>query len=579
MTQAFINIAMYTQNDKLSEDILSIVANCLKDTQPDVRIVRNIAGIAKQKPSLFSEYINILFSKLDDNHINNEVFESLYILLMSGDKDIKESIKAFIDKSLSKKQIEPIVYSQLLYFAQNLSYKLDRSHYWDTSNSKLKKDLNKIPDNLLYLILAQGVEGYITTFKEVHREFKQRRFHKHYLLNERTDDENLWEKFNDIDPNRIFLGSILYAYSAKGHLSYIIPNNKKFRHHMIDTSLKVIDEINDKDEVKSKGTLMAETITFFLYNQSTGGYSRNKLIDIYHQNKDSVPKRVMFESLIFKNKEILRSKLTQKEIKEIILSGHYADYTLIPNDINRKNQRIFIYFSPTQKGYLTRMIDYYTGNKFIFLGDKKVPHPHLKTINGFVIDKALSTSGIADGSSANKIMAKQEYIKVVLVKQLEDGKQIMVDLSNRLSDLEMAVDNTNYVAYCFAGHSSENWLFRDIIGRKSGEWDRFLWIYDGSCGGARHIADVITNPKIFLFSNLETGKGPVNQIQVYYIAHYLAKGLFKEWEQLKSYMISNHTGYTDKLLFPGSSADNVLKNYITNINRLNALENGTMLNN
>ena len=33
-------------------------------------------------------------------------------------------------------------------------------------------------------------------------------------------------------------------------------------------------------------------------------------------------------------------------------------------------------------------------------------------------------------------------------------------------------------------------------------------------------------------------------------------------------MISTHAGYTSKLFYPGNPADNVLKNFIENINRL-----------
>ena len=73
---------------------------------------------------------------------------------------------------------------------------------------------------------------------------------------------------------------------------------------------------------------------------------------------------------------------------------------------------------------------------------------------------------------------------------------------------------------------------------------------------------------MYLFSNLETGRVPVNQIQIYYIAHYLALGRFTQWHDLKTHMINTHAGYTSKLFYPGNPADNVLKNFIENINRI-----------
>jgi hypothetical protein len=176
-------------------------------------------------------------------------------------------------------------------------------------------------------------------------------------------------------------------------------------------------------------------------------------------------------------------------------------------------------------------------------------------------------------------MGEAGRIRAVLTKTLIQSNTVEYVISNDMNALHDAADDMSYTAYGFAGHSGENWVFREIIGQKVGVRDRYVWIYDGSCGSARHAADVVKNRKMFLFSNLETGKGPINQIQTYYIAHYLAKGPFQEWQQLRKQMRDEHTGYTSRMYYPGNPADNVLKNFIFNMERLShQTERGNRVN-
>jgi len=265
---------------------------------------------------------------------------------------------------------------------------------------------------------------------------------------------------------------------------------------------------------------------------------------------------------------MLENELNNEEKKEIIDSGNYVDFTAIPGELNRKSQKMFVYFSASQKGYLTRMVDYYVGNDELFVGNETKPHPHIGRIKGFTIDKERSTQGISDGATTDMALAEVGYVKVVLTKRLANRNTVVYVISNSMEEMEKAMDDSSYTAYGFAGHSGENWIFRKIIGNRLGKQNRPVWIYDGSCGSARRVTTVVRNSNIFLFGNLETGKGPVNQIQIYYIAHYLAEGTFKKWFQLRQQMMNEHTGYTSKLFYPGNPADNVLKNFIINMERL-----------
>ena len=432
----------------------------------------------------------------------------------------------------------------------------------------MRKMLKNLPTELLYLVLAQGVEGYITTFKEAHRAFKQRKFGKAYGIDDQADNTRMWPQFKIIDAQAIYLGDLLYAYGAKGHLGYIIPSDRRPRRDMIDTAINLIDEINGTDEVKNRGTLLAETITEFLHHARAGEYTREKLLQSYRKSTVRTPKRIIFEALIFKNRRVVEQGLTAVEKEEIFDSGKYFDYSRIPNELNQKSQKMFIYFSDTQKGYLTRMVDYYTGQDMLFIGNESIPHPHLKTIHGFAVDRKRSTPGVTNGITADRILGIDGHIRVVLIKTLPLGNRIEFVISNRIDDLHEAADGADYTAYGFAGHSGENWQFRETMGNQVGRKNRWIWVYDGSCGSARHVTRVVKNRNMYLFSNLETGRGPVNQIQIYYIAHYLASGRFEQWHDLKTHMISMHAGYTSKLFYPGNPADNVLKNFIENINRI-----------
>jgi hypothetical protein len=588
-SDALSDLALYATDEALAESITATVINSLsrKETEPpgvdkkkpSVRTAAIILKIAKKKPHLLQPHIGELLHKLENRSIRDEICYSLYYAFLSGDQKTIDRISVFIGESLSAKKLQPIRHDALLYFAQIISYELDRLHYFDNTNSRMREIIDLMPDSLLYIVLAQGVEGYIVTFKEIHRNFKQNVFNQKYEVDDQADNDKLWEQFAELDPKSRFLGDILYAYAAKGHLRYIIPEKTDIREDMVDESIDLIKEIHNPGEIKNKGMLMAETITYFLHNMKTKKYTKKRLLTVYKENRDNIPQKVMFESLIFKNKDILEEELGQKEKQEIIYSGNYIDYRLIPGDLNKKSQKMFIYFSDSQKGYLTRMIDYYMGHRELYMGDKAMRHPHMKTVNGFTIDKARSTPGIVDGRTADRAMGEADRIRIVLTKTLIQSNTVEYVISNDMNALHEAADDMSYTAYGFAGHSGENWVFREIVGTKVGDRDRYVWIFDGSCGSARHATDVVKNRKMFLFSNLETGKGPINQIQTYYIAHYLAEGLFREWQQLRKQMRDEHTGYTRRMYYPGNPADNVLKNFIFNMERLrHQTERGNRVN-
>ena len=563
-----IQIAKHTTDRRLAGHITDSIMRRFNSSGEAGEAAKLILKIVREKARLLLPHVEALLLSLTQRPIHKEISYSLYYALLSGDKNIRQKVSRFIENHLSKPASDPNLSDSLLRFAQTVSYELDRLHYFDPTNSKMRKMMQKLPDELLYLVLAQGVEGYITTFKEAHREFKHRKFGKIYGIDDQADNTRMWPQFKTIDSQAIYLGDLLYAYSAKGHLGYIIPSDMRARRDMVDTSVDLIDEISDTDEVKKRGTLLAETITQFLHHAHAGEYTRGKLLQSYRKSMVRTPKRIIFEALIFKNRNVVEQQLTAIEKKEIFASGNYFDYSRIPDALNQKSQQMFIYFSDTQKGYLARMIDYYTGQKTLFIGDATIPHPHLKTIHGFAVEPIRSTPGVTNGITADRILGMGGHVRVVLIKTLPLGNRIEFVISNRIDDLHEAADDTSYTAYGFAGHSSENWQFRDIMNDQVSQTDRQVWVYDGSCGSARHVTRVVKNRNMYLFSNLETGRGPVNQIQIYYIAHYLASGRFVQWHDLKTHMINMHAGYTSKLFYPGNPADNVLKNFIENINRL-----------
>jgi len=567
VSTALTQIVLKANDRSLGRRIVKEMLHQLDRQDPDMEKARKITRIARNRPRVLTPHLEQLIDLLHTPAIRKEISLSLYFMLLSDDETIRNCLAAYLRKQLTSERMDGRLKESLLYFAQILSFELDRLHQIDGSNRVMVKRFQIIPDPLLYMVLAQGVEGYVTTFKEVHWEYKRRKFNTTYLPGDQKDNDRLWREFRKEDPGAHFLGDLLYAYAAKGHLPYIIPKEKRQMENMVDISTNMIERARGVGQTKQRGVMMADVITLFLRHSKTKSYAKSRLLKAYRDSRKDVPKKVMFESLIFRNKETLGKMLDEMEQKKILLSGHYVDYTTIPAGLNGKRQKLFLYFSPSQKGYLTRMIDYYMGNKGLFVGNDTKPHPHIESINGFDIDRVRSTPGVRDGASADKVLGERVTVKVVLRKETAAGIIISLVLSNHLDELEDALEDDSYTAFGFAGHSGENWIFRKMLGERLENQDRPVWIYDGSCGSARRVTHLVKNANLFLFGNLETGKGPVNQIQIYYIAHYLAEGRFKRWQRLKNQMMNQHTGYTSKLFYPGSPADNVLKNFMRNMKR------------
>ncbi len=558
-------IALKTNDRGISKTIIHNILLELIHKDPDSGKARRITEIARTRPDLLAPHIEGLIHLLQVDAIKSEISLGLYFLLISEGKVGKRHFSKFIEDKLANGNMERPLHGALLLFAQKISYELDRLHLIDGENRKMRDTIADIPDALLYVVLAQGVEGYITTFKEVHRAFKQRQFNNIYPLDVRTDDDRLWDRFRQMDPFAHFSADLLYAYSAKGHLRYIIPTRTGAKQDMVDAAIDLIENAHGVEEVKNKGILMADALTLFSRHPKTEAYARSRLLGSYRTYKTASPKNRMFASLIFRNRDVFKNMLNHKEKADLIHSGRYVDFSIIPKGLNAKDQKLFLYFTASQKGYLTRIIDYYTGNEELFVGDGTRPHPHAGRIKGFAIDQSQSTRGISDGMTADVALAEHGTVKVVLSKSVANGNRITCVISNSPDELEMAIGDIHYTAFGFAGHSGESWVFRNLIGENMTGPERPVWIYDGSCGSARRVTAMVKNRNVFLFGNLETGKGPVNQIQIYYIAHYLAKGTFGKWHELRQQMTDEHTGYTSKLFYPGNPADNVLKNYLINM--------------
>ena len=565
---ALSDMAVFVDHDVIAQAIISAALLHLRPSAPPKQAARIIRTMANQRPLQLRPHINELLHFLVKPAVRREIGQSLYYALLANDPFIAADITAYIEAQLALMQLGPAVHESLLAWGQTISFDLDRQHNIDITNRRMRRTIAKLPDHLLYLLLAQGVEGYITTFKEIHRAFKQRKLQRNFKIDETNGNDRLWPLFKAIDRHGHFTSELLFAYSAKGHLAYIIPGTEGARQDMIDTALDLILRIENVDQIKTQGTLMAGAMGLFVSDPRMRAYASQRLVQVYRENIDHLGSRVMLEALIFKNRTFLERYLRADEKAAILHSGHYIDYALIPNSLNARSQKIFYYFDNSQKGYLSRIVDYYLGRPQLFSGDGFLAHPHLDTIKGYRIDAARSTVGVSDGFSADRAMGNNNKIRVVLFKTLPNGNHVEYEISNSIDWLEQALIDTRFDAYGFAGHSSESWRFRDLVAEHLGDSDRPIWIYEGSCGSARQLPRIVQNLKIYLFSNLETGQGAINQIQVYYIAKYLAEGRFATWPQLKEQMEKAHSDYTSKLYYPGSPADDVLKNYLYNIKRL-----------
>lgn len=562
---ALSRIALHSDREPVARRIISALLARLRDRTPDMAAARMIVEVSRNRPARLHSHVESLFGLLAVDAVKNEMASALHFLHLSGAPDLRRRIARFIENQLDAESMEPPRHDALLFYAQRVSMELDRLHQIDPANIRMKELIQTLPDPLLYLILAQGVEGYVTTFKEIHRVFGHRTASRTRPPPSPHPADALWQGFTAVDPHAHFTGDLLYAYSAKGHFSHIVPASTPLQHQMVDAALNLVAGAHGVADVMQKGSLLAEPVSRLLRHPRTGAYAAERLRGHCRGQAVRSPVRTMLEALIFQNRSVMAPLLDPTEREAILHSGRYMDFTFIPGALSPKSQRVFLYFSDSQHGYLTRLIDYYTGRETLFVGNGVRPHPHPGRIGGFSIDSERSSPRVTDGIAVDRAIAERGDVTVVLVKRLENRNTVTFTVSNSLDELDRALEDAEYTAFGFAGHSGESWIFLDRIAERSGFPDRPLWVYDGSCGSARRMTHVVRSPLVFLFGNRETGKGPVNQIQIYYIAHYLAEGRFRKWHELRSRMIEAHTGYTSKLFYPGNPADSVLKNFLRNV--------------